>query len=89
MFGELPAWGLYIRHAANVTLKNVKLFCHNPDYRPGIVADDLHFFKAGKLNIQYKNLKAAAIILRDVKTRQVYKVTSPLGVPENLKLVIN
>lgn len=41
MFGELPAYGLYLRHAKNVTMKNVKLVLDDSDYRPGIVADDV------------------------------------------------
>lgn len=41
MFGELPAYGLYLRHAKNITMKNVKLVLDDSDYRPGIVADDV------------------------------------------------
>ena len=36
---ELPAWGFYIRHADNVTFRNVKLVVEDEDYRPAIVAD--------------------------------------------------
>ncbi|PTY07930.1 glycoside hydrolase family 28 [Opitutaceae bacterium EW11] len=39
MFGELPAWGLYLRHARGVRLENVRLVQSAPDYRPAIVAD--------------------------------------------------
>jgi polygalacturonase len=41
MFGELPSWGLYIRHAKDITLKNVTLKLGEPDYRPAIVMDDV------------------------------------------------
>ena len=41
MFGELPAYGFYIRHAKNVTMKNVKLLLEESDYRPAVVADDV------------------------------------------------
>lgn len=41
MFKELPAWGLFIRHADSITLKNVTLRVHGEDYRPCIVADDV------------------------------------------------
>ena len=40
-FKELPAWGLYIRHANNINLKNVKLVAKAADYRPAIVTDDV------------------------------------------------
>ncbi|MBP1618775.1 MAG: glycoside hydrolase [Bacteroidetes bacterium] len=41
MFGELPSWGLYIRHAKDITLKNVTLKLSEPDYRPAIIMDDV------------------------------------------------
>ena len=40
MFGELPAWGLYVRHVNGLTLDNVRMCCTSPDYRPVIVATD-------------------------------------------------
>lgn len=40
-FKELPAWGLYIRHANNINLKNVKFVAKASDYRPAIVTDDV------------------------------------------------
>lgn len=38
-FKELPAWGFYIRHAKNITFRNVTLRAKNEDYRPAIVTD--------------------------------------------------
>ena len=40
-FKELPAWGLFIRHAKGITLDNVRLIADKKDYRPAIVADDV------------------------------------------------
>ncbi len=42
MFKELPAWGLYLRHADNIQLRNVHMTIANHDYRPYIVADDVN-----------------------------------------------
>ena len=42
MFRELPAWGIYIRHARNVQFSNVNLLCRKKDYRTAIVLDDVH-----------------------------------------------
>ncbi len=42
MFGELPAWGLYVRHMDGLIMKNIRLRIEAPDYRPGIVFDDVH-----------------------------------------------
>ena len=41
MFGELPSWGLYLRHIRNIILKNVHLDLENPDFRPAIVDEDV------------------------------------------------
>jgi hypothetical protein len=41
MFRELPAWGLYIRHARGIQVKNLHLYCAAKDYRIAIVQDDV------------------------------------------------
>lgn len=42
MFGELPAWGIYIRHARDIKFNVLKLACEKKDYRTAIVLDDVH-----------------------------------------------
>jgi len=41
-FIELPAWGIYIRHASDIKFYNSKLSCGKKDYRTAIVLDDVH-----------------------------------------------
>lgn len=41
MFGPLPAYGFFIRHAEDITLRNIHLAYETPDERPAIVADDV------------------------------------------------
>ena len=41
MFGELPAWAFYVRHADDVTFRNVRLFLLEKDFRPAFVLDDV------------------------------------------------
>jgi hypothetical protein len=41
MFGELPAYGLFIRHAENITLNNVVIDLAHRDYRSAIVTDEV------------------------------------------------
>ena len=40
MWGELPAWGFYMRHVEGIKLINVKLSYVEDDWRPAIVTDD-------------------------------------------------
>jgi Glycosyl hydrolases family 28 len=41
MFGELPAWGFYVRHVAGIKMKNIKLSYEKYDFRPAMVFDDV------------------------------------------------
>ncbi len=52
MFGELPAWGFYIRHADNVTIRNVRVSCKEPDFRPAFAFDDLTNLRLEKTAIE-------------------------------------
>lgn len=40
-FKELPAWGLYVRHADGLRFKNVTFRAIDADYRPAVVLDDV------------------------------------------------
>jgi polygalacturonase len=40
MFGELPAWGFYLRHTENVQFTQLILKLIEPDYRQPIVSED-------------------------------------------------
>jgi polygalacturonase len=42
MFRELPAWGMYIRHAEDINVRDAHLSCMKKDYRTAIVLDDVH-----------------------------------------------
>jgi polygalacturonase len=53
MFGELPAYGLYVRHAAGLALKDVQVRWDQEDVRPAMIFDevrdlDLDGFRSGK-----------------------------------------
>ncbi len=45
MFKELPAWGFYVRHAADITFDHVTLVCDKKDYRTALVLDDVQTAK--------------------------------------------
>jgi polygalacturonase len=47
MFGALPAYGLYFRHACNVRLRNVELSAARPDPRPAMLCDDVAGLQGG------------------------------------------
>lgn len=41
MFGELPAYGFYCRHARGISLDGVSVTVKEPDARPALVCDDV------------------------------------------------
>lgn len=41
MFGELPAWGLFLRHVSGIKLKNVRLRTIGPDHRQAMMKEDV------------------------------------------------
>lgn len=63
MFGELPAWGLYVRHVEGLILKNIRMGIEEPDYRPAMVFDDVHDLTIQRLNID-GDQKVNRIIVR-------------------------
>ena len=52
MFGELPAWGFYVRHAEGITMNNIKIKIRKPDYRPAMVFDDVKSLKLENVKIK-------------------------------------
>lgn len=66
MFGELPAWGFYVRHMDGLTLKNVKLSIDAPDYRPAIVFDDVRNVNIDSMYFE-GDTKPHHIILRNTE----------------------
>lgn len=41
MFGKLPAYGMYIRHADNITMENVEFHLQSKDYRAPVYLDNV------------------------------------------------
>jgi hypothetical protein len=66
MFGELPAWGLYVRHVDGLSMRNVTVKIKKPDYRPAMVFDDVKGLKMTELKIEGDEKPEDPIVLKDV-----------------------
>lgn len=76
MFGELPAWGFYARHASGITFKNVTLSHLGSDFRSACVFDDVNVLNLHGLSIpQVKGLPV--VVLRKVSKPTLGKFTIP------------
>jgi hypothetical protein len=51
MFGELPAWGFYLRHAEGINMKDVKIKYKEVDFRPAVVSDDVKGLTLNNIDI--------------------------------------
>ncbi len=51
MWGELPSWALYTRHADGISLRNTEFNVLKPDFRPAIVSDNTRGLKLHHLRI--------------------------------------
>lgn len=65
MFGELPAYGFYVRHVNGISMKNIKLTLDNPDFRPAIVFDDVKGIQMEEITVPKK--QKGQIILKNSK----------------------
>ncbi|TWI93926.1 glycosyl hydrolase family 28 [Mucilaginibacter frigoritolerans] len=83
MFGELPAWGLYMRHAESVVLKDIKLSYLKSDKRIACVFDDINMLSLNNFKIA-KTENYPVILFRNVKG----KVLKDLQLPDGSKAAI-
>jgi polygalacturonase len=52
MFGELPSWAVYVRHASNVHFTGLVIDAEKLDFRTPIVLDDVHSATFQKLTVK-------------------------------------
>lgn len=52
MFGQLPSWGIFIRHAQGVQFEGLTITATKGDFRTAIVLDDVHRSSFKKLRIE-------------------------------------
>jgi len=75
----LPAHGLYIRHAAGITLKNLDLRTAQPDARPALVVDDAAGLKIFDLSARSPEGVSTVAWLRDVTGAFIQSCLAPKG----------
>ncbi len=64
MFGELPAWGFYVRHANAIEFKDITLKLKDADFRPAFIFDEVTGLRMQDITLPGR--EEAAIILKDV-----------------------
>jgi len=67
MFGTLPAYGFYIRHARGVLLDDLTLSCDKPEQRPAIVCKDVNGLRITGLAAASSPDAPGQLVLRDAR----------------------
>lgn len=67
MFGTLPAYGMYVRHARGITLDDVRLDVAGADLRPALVCDDVEDIELSGFRAEGNADADALIRLRDTR----------------------
>jgi hypothetical protein len=65
MFGVAAAYGLFVRHAKNITIDDVEFNILEPDHRPGLLFDDVSGIDLRNVTVQRTD-DSNAIILKNV-----------------------
>lgn len=84
MFGELPAWGFYLRHAHGIKFENVTLRLTSPDFRPAIVADNVEDLTVNHLTLGDQGGEPA-VMLNNIRRDSWSHVSWPSGAKETIR----
>lgn len=62
MFKELPAWGIFARHATGLNFSNITMVCERKDFRMPVVLDDVKGSSFSEIHVSPK-----------IKTKNIYQ----------------
>ncbi len=87
MFGILPAWAFYVRHANGVRLDNVDVRFEQPDTRPAVVLDDVRDAKFHQVRLS-KVDNTPTFVLRDVTDFAMHQgsLVDEVRIPDHVEL---
>lgn len=86
MFGELPAWGFYLRHVEGIKMNKVTLRYKEDDFRPAVVLDDARNISFDRLTIPaYKELPI--ILMNQTKDIQFNNIQLPVPMSQAIKKI--
>ncbi|OLF16331.1 rhamnogalacturonidase [Actinophytocola xanthii] len=77
MFGILPAWAFYVRHATGVRMDNVDVHFERPDTRPAVVLEDVRDADLHRVRLS-KAEGAPTFVLRDMSDFALHQ-SRPVG----------
>ena len=79
MFGRLPAYGLYVRHADGLRVTNAVFRCLSADARPAIVCDDVNAIELDTLSIAAAPANFPILWFINTSRAVLRRCTAPAG----------
>jgi hypothetical protein len=86
MFGILPAWGFYCRHAEGIKFNNVTLRVQGKDYRPSLLCDDVRDIELNGFHVESAGSEPV-IVLNDVHGATIRDSAAPPGTGSFVKIM--
>jgi len=68
MFGELPAWGFYVRHVDGLQMKNIHISYKDDDFRPACVFDDINGLQLNEVVIPTSKVMPV-LVLKNIRNQ--------------------
>jgi len=84
MFGVLPSWGFYCRHAEGVNFENITLRVQAEDYRPALVCDDVRNLLLDGFQVLSAG-QEPVLFLKDVQGAVIRNCPAPSGAVSFIK----
>jgi polygalacturonase len=79
MFGRLPAYGLYVRHADGLRVSNAAFRCLSEDARPAVVCDDVNAVEFDALRVAAAPARFPVLWFINTSRAVVRRSTAPEG----------
>ena len=86
MFGELPVWGLYVRHTNGIKIKNIKILKNKSDYRPACAFSDVFGLNIDQVEISGSE-GSPIVILKNVRSLQQKDIKLPIGFSKGILIL--
>jgi polygalacturonase len=86
MFGKLPSYAFFIRHAKNVSLNNIHLSYEEKEMRPALECDNVEQLSISGLKAEADQDAESLIVFNDVKEASIYSSKSLNKTKQFLKL---
>lgn len=92
MFGKLPSYGLYVRHAEDLSMSNISIRQERDDARPAMIFSDVKQFRIDNLSAQASPKAEASVLFNNGSTGSLngsspYSYSGPLFLADRSSLI--